>query len=239
MISPKRYVLNCLCALSCVITAGQVFAAVPRQFQVDLPTSYTWHVGIIGSGGFAPSYQIRSLLVYEEGLLNFSAGFEAGRVLTTLHGPGLLRGKAEALIEVDPLWLIVEPRQTDALQNSYQATVTFAGYKTYGASVTPVKFRWNFEHSEQSRLIPWVDLGGGVLWTAHRFPQGYVFRPGGNTSRINFLPQVGLGEHFFTQHNQSLDFGARFVPIGSAGLGEYNPGVNILQFTIAYTWWKR
>jgi hypothetical protein len=76
------------------------------------------------------------------------------------------------------------------------------------------------------------------LWTSQNFPQGTGV-VGGSTSRINFTPQVAFGESIFTKKNQSLDLALKVVHISSAGLGEYNPGVNLtLQFTLGYSWWK-
>jgi len=88
------------------------------------------------------------------------------------------------------------------------------------------------------RFVPWFQLGSGLLWTSQNFPQG-TGAVGGNTSRVNFTPQVGFGESIFTKKNQSLALALKVVHISSAGLGEYNPGVNLtLQFTLGYSWWK-
>jgi len=60
-----------------------------------------------------------------------------------------------------------------------------------------------------------------------------------NTSVWNFAPQFGIGVHYFTRPNRSIDFGANAVHISSASLGDKNPGVNAgVQFTAGYSWWK-
>jgi hypothetical protein len=55
----------------------------------------------------------------------------------------------------------------------------------------------------------------------------------------NFTPQGGIGFHYFTKPNRSIDFSANGMHISSASLGDRNPGVNAsLQFTVGYSWWK-
>jgi hypothetical protein len=63
--------------------------------------------------------------------------------------------------------------------------------------------------------------------------------PNGETSVWNFTPQFGVGAHYFTRPNRSIDFSANAIHISSASLGDRNPGVNAsVQFSIGYTWWK-
>jgi len=88
--------------------------------------------------------------------------------------------------------------------------------------------------SEGGRTLPWMQLGGGLLWTNHKFPL-----LGGSTSVINFTPQVGIGESIFIRKRQSLDFAIKAVHISNAGLGDNNPGINAtLQFSMGYSWWR-
>jgi hypothetical protein len=48
----------------------------------------------------------------------------------------------------------------------------------------------------------------------HKFPL-----LGGDTSVINFTPQVGAGENVFIRKNRSLDFALKAVHLSNAGLG--------------------
>ena len=86
----------------------------------------------------------------------------------------------------------------------------------------------------ESRAVPWAQLGGGLLWTNHKFPL-----LGGSTSVINFTPQIGFGESTFVKKNQSVDAAFKIVHISNAGLGDNNPGINFtFQFSVGYSWWK-
>jgi lipid A 3-O-deacylase len=202
----------------------------------------SWEVGGFIAGGFPPYYEIHSDgFRYSEALDFFNAGAVAGKMLTVRRGPGFLRGRGEAVVEVIPFWLAYYPKQTLTYQtdnpNDYASDNDFGGFGIHGVSITPLLFRWNFERTESSRFVPWFQLGSGLLWTSKNFPLGKG--PGENTSRINFTPQVGFGESIFTKKNQNLDLALKVVHISSAGLGEYNPGVNLtLQFTLGYSWWK-
>ena len=220
-------------AVLCLIATG----ASAQQIS-DRPS---WQLGGFAAGGFTPDYEIQGILNYTEEDKFFSAGMETGRMLAAAHGRGLLRGRPEAVIEVIPYWEVDEPKQTDTVYfagSNVPFTGVFAGYKEHGISVTPLMFRWNLMHHDSSRFVPWAQAGLGLLWTTQNFPQGTGL-PGGNTSSINFLPQIGIGESIFVRKRQSLDFGVRGIHVTDAGLGEYNHVINaIVQFTVGYSWWK-
>ncbi|HUY81834.1 MAG TPA: acyloxyacyl hydrolase [Acidobacteriaceae bacterium] len=199
-----------------------------------------WQFGGFFAAGFVPSYEVHYGVVrYGVELNLFNEGFEIGRMVTGIHGPRVLRGRGEAILEVIPFWLANYPRQTQYVYSSdfpNRAPLPFhwGPYQRYGASVTPALFRWNFEHDEGHRFQPWAQLGGGLLWTNHKFPL-----LGGSTSVINFTPQVDIGENIFVSKRRSLEFAMKFVHISNAGLGDHNPGLNItLQFSVGYSWWK-
>lgn len=225
----------------------------------DRPSYQRWQIGGFAAGGFAPDYEIYEpayTYIPPDGVpeqaaayhtfvsLNFAnAGFEAGRMLTRPRAPGWLRGRGEALIEVMPFWLAEIPAQTVQL-----VTPVFSGTlnspdrilekTSHGVSATPWLMRWNFIRSDDPHLVPWAQLGGGLLWTTHKFPwqpiSGYS-----RASVINFTPQVGIGANIFLRKRQSIDFAIKAVHISNAGLGDQNPGVNItLQFCAGYSWWR-
>jgi hypothetical protein len=128
------------------------------QSREDIAHSL-WQFGVFVVGGFPPDYEILGGLRYHEKLNFYSAGLEAGRMLTALHGSGVLHGRGEAVVE--------------------------------------------------------------------------------DTSRINFKPQVDFGENISSRKKQNLKLAVKVVHISSAGLGEYNPGVNVtVQFSLGYSWWK-
>jgi lipid A 3-O-deacylase len=192
------------------------------------------------------------------------AGFHAGVPVTRHLGQGPLSGYLEYAAELFPFWQSYTPvtqRQNcveiigqafaGSLQTSCSAPFSTGGTYT-GVSVTPFLLRWNFAGSE--RWSPWLQGAGGLIWTNHKYPPfggptvssgGITLGtfgnngPGSDTSVWNFTPQFGVGVHYFTRANRSVDFGANAVHISSASLGDKNPGVNAsVQFTLGYTWWK-
>lgn len=209
----------------------------------------SWQFGGFAAGGFVPRYWVTfppyvnqeqdSQLSFSLNLYLFNAGFEAGRMFTTYYGLGPFRGRGEVVFEAMPFWLADYPNQTRTVCSApdRQACLqdpNWGPYRRFGASITPFLLRWNFMRSERSRAAPWAQLGGGLLWTNHKFPITAI-----STSVINFTPQVGVGESVFTRRNRSLDFAIKAVHISNAGLGDNNPGINItLQFSAGYSWWK-
>ena len=179
------------------------------------------------------------------------AGLHAGKVLTQKHGAGLLRGNFEYAAEIFPYWesftpkfqrvSCVQPVGTAVIQCSQPYTV---GGTFHGVTITPIILRWNF--APRGKVTPWVQGAGGLLWTNHKYPSYGNTRPSlvtngpnGDASVWNFTPQGGIGLHYFTRPNRSVDLSANGVHISSASLGDRNPGVNAsVQFSLGYTWWK-
>lgn len=205
-----------------------------------------WQLEAFVAGGYVPSYTNEIPMDPYAGvhfrirldLLN--AGFSGGKMVTALHGPGILHGRGEVAFEILPFWLANYPRQTITVQptnDEQPSRFIFPALQRYGVSATPVLYRWNFMREEMSRISPWAQLGGGLLWTNHKFP--VVPLTNENTSVINFTPQVGIGETVFVKRNRSLDFAVKAIHISNASLGDNNPGINIsLQFSAGYSWWK-
>ena len=133
------------------------------------------------------------------GLAN--AGLRYGWVLTEPHGPGLLRGRFEYAVDGIPLFLVFQPANT-----------------AYGVGVNPLGLKWDFVPHD--RFVPYLELGGGVLFTTHDVPRG--------TSSLNFTPGAALGTHIVTSDlNWSLEI--RYMHISNAGLSTPNPGLNSVQ----------
>lgn len=196
-------------------------------------------IGVAGSGGFPVAYNIQNdSLQYGLTLRLFNAEIVGGKILTGPRLGGVFRGRPEAMLEVIPIWVAYYPHQVRKIYykqypEEQPAYSPFGPFTSYGASVTPFLLRWNFL-GFQNGSHPWLQLGGGLLWTNHKFPL-----LGGNTSVINFTPQFGLGWSKPTKKDQSLDFAVKAVHISNAGLGDHNPGINVtLQFSLGYSWWK-
>lgn len=171
-----------------------------------------------------------------------STGFQLGKVLTPVLHAGIFSGQFEYAANIMPLWMAFTPAPHEQLYDCkgnpcyYQV----GGGNYYGASLTPVIFRWNFlTHSQ--RIQPWFQAAGGLIYTTHKFPPDILVTHGypGGTSVWNFSPQGGGGIHYFVGRKRSIDLGINGVHISSASLGDKNPGVNSsVQIQLGYTVWK-
>ena len=123
----------------------------------------------------------------------------------------LLTEHLEYAVDLVPAYVIFQP-----VENSY------------GAGITPVLLKYNF--SAGSKVVPYLEGGAGMLFTNHDVPFG--------TNTVNFTPQAALGLQFFIHHKRSINVAARYVHISNAGLATPNPGINTIQFTLGYHWWK-
>lgn len=134
----------------------------------------------------------------------WDAGLRYGWVISTLHGPGFLRGQFEYAIDAVPLYLIFQPRNT-----------------AYGIGVNPLNLKWDFER--RGPIVPYTELSGGLLFTTHNVPPG--------TSSINFTPAAALGVHLLGER-LAWTLEARYFHISDAGLSRLNPGVNTFEVHI-------
>lgn len=198
----------------------------------------TWRFGAFFSWGAPPRYVITNSTVPISADLKldlFSAGFEAGRLLGGAHGSGPFRGQAQARIELMPLWVGRYPSQLVSVKYSdaAQAKQTWNRHTFFGASATPVLMRWNFSSEQPRPVFPWLQVGGGILWTNHKFPITMWAAP---ASVINFTPQVGGGITLYGRKRQHVDIGVKVVHISNAGLGDSNPGLNqTIQGVVSYS----
>ena len=138
----------------------------------------------------------------------WTAGFRYGWVITAPHGPNLLRGRFEYAVDAVPVFVVFQPTNT-----------------AYGAAVNPFALIWNFD--THGRVVPYIELGGGVLFTNTQVPAG--------TSRINFTTAGAVGLHFLTgKKTWSAD--VRFMHISNANLATLNPGINTVQLRLGLGW---
>lgn len=142
----------------------------------------------------------------------FNTGFRFGRVMTDYHGQGWYRGNFAFAVDLIPVYYVFQEKAI------------------YGGSFNPVLLKWNF--ASRRRVSAFAEAGGGVLFTTSEVPEG-------DTSRVNFTPQGGMGLHYFTRERQAVTFTGKWVHISNAGLSDPNPGINsAFQFTLGYTWFK-
>jgi hypothetical protein len=175
------------------------------------------------------------------------AGFQAGKPLTPVLGKGIFRGQFELGGNIMPLWQaytpaphMVEDTCVTPTGEPYACSLPFGGGTFRGVSLTPVILRWNFA-TRSSRVQPWFQGAGGLIYTTHKFPPNLLSSANvnGGTSVWNFTPQGGLGLHYFVRPRRSIDLGLNAVHISSASLGDRNPGVNAsIQLQVGYTYWK-
>jgi hypothetical protein len=176
----------------------------------------------------------------------FSAGFEAGKQTRRFQGSMPLRGRGEMMLEVMPFWLARYPSQTITVYDNAGTVVTIPyhwnGDNFHGENITPFLLRWNFSQRDSARIVPWAQLGGGLLWTNHKFPKSFLSSTpfvGGYSSVINFTPQVGAGVNIFNRPRHSVSLAMKAIHYSNAGLGVYNPGVKLtFQFSAGYSWWR-
>lgn len=166
--------------------------------------SKPWDFGVWFGGGFSVPGGTKDTQA-------INAGGRIGKILTGDYGAGFLRGNFEWSADVIPLYYIVQP-----------------GKNAYGAGFNPVNLKWNFISAK--RLVPYLELGGGVLFTNTEVPA--------ITSTTNFLTHAALGFHIFTSDKRAITFTTRYEHISNAGLATPNPGVNTVQFTFGLNWFK-
>lgn len=141
----------------------------------------------------------------------WNAGLRIGKILTGEHGSGFLRGNLEYAMDLIP------------------AYVFFGGGNTqYAGGFSPFILKWNFTGGR--RVAPYAEFGGGILISPDELPPG--------TSNVNFMPQVSVGLHIFTRKKQAVTLAAKYVHISNAGLAAPNPGMNAVQFTLGYHWFR-
>ncbi len=219
-----------------------VIFAIPfvreAQAQANLEVKQArWEFGTSTSYGFAPGNGSRGDFSTAVDLHFSNIQGSAGRLICRACERS--RFRTEALVEIIPFWRASYPRQThsvfiEAAPNQVTQT-TFGPFSRQGVSITPLLVRVLFGHAGDRRVEPWVQAGGGLLWTNHKFPI-LVSSP---TSVINFTPQVGVGLNLYTRPRESLQLGLKVIHISNAGLGDNNAGVNVsLHFTAGYSWWR-
>lgn len=131
----------------------------------------------------------------------WNLGVRYGWILTRPYGPGFLKGRFEYAVDAVPAFVVFQPANT-----------------AYGVGLNPINLKWNF--ATRGKVVPYVELGGGTLFTTHDVPTG--------TSGINFTSGLALGTHVLGDRwNWSLE--VRYMHISNAGLTEPNPGINTVQ----------
>jgi lipid A 3-O-deacylase len=134
-------------------------------------------------------------------------GVDYFRVMSDPHGPGFLRGSLALNAEALPLF------------------VMFQEQRTYGFG-TVLQARYFLDVA--GAVVPFFSAGAGVLLTNRDTPP--------DTSRLNFMPQVGAGVAIVDVGGPLFTLEYRLHHISNAGLADWNPGINssVFQFGINF-----
>jgi lipid A 3-O-deacylase len=136
----------------------------------------------------------------------WNVGLRYGWILTRPHGPGFLKGRFEYAVDVVPVFTV------------------FQRYNTaYGAGFNPLGLKWDF--AARGRIEPYLELGGGTLFTNHQVPIG--------TSSVNFTPSAALGMHLLDD-KYAFSVEVRYLHISNAGLSSPNPGINTVEVRVGW-----
>jgi lipid A 3-O-deacylase len=186
---------TCILFLSVLLT---IFAAISAASAQDHPEEGGHEFQLWTGGGHSVSGGTQDTNVW-------NAGVRYGWILTAPHGPSFLNGRFEYAVDAVPAFVVFQRADT-----------------AFGAGVNPVVFKWIF--AARGHVAPYVELGGGVLYTTHEVPSG--------TSNINFTPGAAFGLHFLGERAWSVDL--RYMHISNAGLSTPNPGVNTVQVRLGF-----
>lgn len=130
-----------------------------------------------------------------------------GRVLTDLRGPRLLRGRFEWTVEVVPVF------------------AEWSSGHARGAGLSPLGWRWNL--APRGRALPYLEVGGGALWTTAPIPDG--------TTGSNFTSYAGAGVRLLTHGRHGLVASYRLHHISNGNRLRRNPGVNAHMLLLGWT----
>jgi hypothetical protein len=130
-----------------------------------------------------------------------------GRILTDERGPRWIRGRFEWSIELSPIF------------------VEWSSGQARGAAVAPLGWRWNL--APRGRFHPYLEAGGGAVWTSSAIPAG--------TTGTNFMAHAGIGVRIFHAARQAVVVGYRLHHISNGNRVASNPGVNAHMLTVGLT----
>ncbi len=155
----------------------------------------TWHVGLLSGYSISHGQHVFS---GSDPDVNFVPVLpQIGYTVTDVHGPFPVRGSLEVILE--PILMVITSPET-----------TVGG----GGSVLA---RYNFVTG--TRLVPFLDLGLGILYWNLRLPQ---FLGG----QFNFTVQAGAGLHYFTTDRLAVTGEVRLHHISNSGMDSPNRAVN-------------
>lgn len=178
--------------LMLALVLGCSIAPASAQSSPEEATPFRSEWVVLGGGGISMGRGERA--DREQAI----SAIEWGRVISGEHGPGILRGRLEMLVEITPLFL------------------AFQSDRAEGAGFSPLMLRWNLR--ERGRIHPFIEIAGGIVATNQDVPEG--------TTRLNFLTHAGLGLHLRMAERLGLLVGYRFQHLSNGTTAARNPGFN-------------
>jgi hypothetical protein len=103
--------------------------------------------------------------------------------------------------------------------------VQYHPVRSYGVGVSPLLWRWSFE--TRGRFAPFVEMGGGGLWTNADVP--------GETTRANYTAHLTAAVRVLRGGARGALVGYRFDHISNGNRVQPNPGVNAHVLVIGWT----
>ena len=203
--------VGCLLMLLC--GWGMRSAAQESPIRQGATEITTWAGGGTGLGHSSPFQFV-------------DAGLRLGKVLTSAHGSGWLRGNFEYALDVAPLYLVFQDQPVVRVNG----TAATQRQTVYGGAISPLILKWNFTGGK--RFVPFAAVEGTAIFTTRDVPAG-------DTSTVNFGSGVASGLQFLCDGRHAISFSGHLLHISNASVGNHNPGINIgVQFRLGYQWWK-
>jgi len=102
-----------------------------------------------------------------------------------------------------------------------------------GGRVTGQTLLFRFDGKPSGRLVPFFDMGAGVLdTTLHtRAPE--------LSGRLQFTPQGGVGLQYFFNPQRAIVFEYRYMHMSNASIEPPNHGFNSSMITVGFRWLRR
>lgn len=129
------------------------------------------------------------------------------RVLTRPAGPGVLRGQFAWGVELIPFFAQYDPE------------------RAYGIGVSPLVWRWHLQ--PRGGVMPFAELGGGVLWTDVDLPT--------ETTRANYTAHVTVAVRLVGTSARGAIIGYRFEHISNGNRVSANPSVNAHAVVVGWS----
>ncbi len=102
-----------------------------------------------------------------------------------------------------------------------------------GGHLLGTSLLFRFDAKPHGRFVPFLDVGAGILHTTldTRAPE--------LSGHLQFLPQAGLGVHYFVKPQRAWVFEYRYVHMSNAGIELPNHGFNASMITVGFRWLRR